>query len=203
MQLCIGLFVDRITTFFLPFDFVCTVYEERHKSFFIYFKITSFAQHFTVFCIKYFWPKLLFQPDFYTSVQATHGSVSSIKSNLLFCSNNKFFDVVSSWTAYGKVLYVYGKNASFNDFSRTPYLCGLLGLHWRKAIWCRIGCNVSPIIKYSLGATYLARFELSSFHTCRIAANRSVGQLLCQSMWLSNVILAEEKLESIFWDYWC
>ena len=24
-----------------------------------------------------------------------------------------------------KDLYVYGKRASFNDFSRTPYLCGL------------------------------------------------------------------------------
>ena len=31
--------------------------------------------------------------------------------------------------AYGKALYVYGKRALFNDFSRRPYLCGLLELY--------------------------------------------------------------------------
>ena len=74
--------------------------------------MTSFAQNFTVFRIKYFFRKthstflcstynsyvFLKKPvsDFNTSVQAIHGDVSSIKFNLLFCSNNKIFDVVSS-----------------------------------------------------------------------------------------------------------
>ena len=31
--------------------------------------------------------------------------------------------------AYGKALYVYRKCALLNNFSRTPYLCGLLGLY--------------------------------------------------------------------------
>ena len=48
VQLCIVLVVDKIATSFLSFDFICTVYEER-QIFFIFFKMTSFTQRFTVF----------------------------------------------------------------------------------------------------------------------------------------------------------
>ena len=82
--------------------------------FFIFFKMKCLAQHFTVFCIKYFFRKThstflhstynsyVFLKksvnDFNTSVQTIHGNVSSIKCNLLFCSNNKICDLLSSWT---------------------------------------------------------------------------------------------------------
>ena len=76
---------------------------------------------------------------------------------------------------------------SLNPFKVVYHLVScLLHLH--------IGYNVSSILKYSPGATYLPRFESDSFHTGRTATKRSVGQLFSQSMWLSNVIWLRRKL---------
>ena len=104
---------QNYNVFFYPL-ILFAQYTKKDINPFYLFIMTSFAQHFTVFCIKYFFRKthstflystynshvFLKKPasDFNTSGQTIHGNVSSIKSNLLFCLNNKIFVVVSSWT---------------------------------------------------------------------------------------------------------
>ena len=104
VQLCLGLAVDKIQRFFLRFDFVCTVCEEINKSFLSFSKWllllnTSRYQILPQYsaCNSYVFLKKPVS-DFSTSSQTIHGNVSSIKSNSLFYSNNKIFDVARSWT---------------------------------------------------------------------------------------------------------
>ena len=109
VQLC--LLLTKLQRSFYPL-ILFAQYMKKDINLFYLFQNASFAPHFTGFYIKYFFRKthstflystyknyvFLKNPvsNFNTSVQTIPGNVSSIKSNLLFCSNNKIFDVVSS-----------------------------------------------------------------------------------------------------------
>ena len=72
------------------------------------------------------------------------------------------------------VLYINGKLASFRDLHKNPYLCGLLGLYCLKAIWWRIGYEVSSVVIYSVGTKYLEQLALNNSNIGRQEANLSI-----------------------------